>query len=114
MLRTRLIALAATAALLPLTATGAHGVSTGPTGVGRDRTQAGPAYRATITRTEHGIPHISASSFGSLGFGSGYAAAGTSICTLADTLLTARGQRSRWLGADGTYDDQVAMAGTNL
>src|SRR4051794_34747855 len=73
-----------------------------------------PRYAAAITRTEHGIPHITASDFGSLGFGSGYAAAGTSICTLADTVLTARGQRSRYLGPSGTYDDQVSMTGTNL
>ena len=71
-------------------------------------------YSATITRTEHGIPHIVARDFGSLGFGSGYAAAGSSICTLADTVLTARGQRSRYLGAEGRYDDQVSMTGTNL
>src|SRR6478736_2769523 len=71
-------------------------------------------YSATITRTEHGIPHIVAKDWGSLGFGSGYAAAGTSICTLADTLLTGRGQRSRYLGATGRYDDQVSMTGTNL
>ncbi len=55
-----------------------------------------------------------AKDFGSLGFGSGYAAAGTSICTLADTVLTGRGQRSRYLGAEGKYDDQVSMTGTNL
>jgi acyl-homoserine-lactone acylase len=71
-------------------------------------------YSATITRTAHGIPHIVAKDWGSLGFGSGYAAAGTSICTLADTLLTGRGQRSRYLGATGHYDDQVSMTGTNL
>jgi acyl-homoserine-lactone acylase len=75
---------------------------------------AAPTYSATITRTEHGIPHITAKDFGSLGFGSGYAAAGTSICTLADTVLTARGQRSRYLGPDATFDDQVSMTGTNL
>lgn len=74
----------------------------------------GPTYRATITRTEHGIPHIVAGDYGSLGFGAGYAAAQTSICTLTDVLLTARGQRSRYLGPDGTYDDQVSMNGTNL
>ena len=33
---------------------------------------AAPAkYTATITRTEHGIPHITAKDFGSLGFGAG-------------------------------------------
>ncbi|HUS22418.1 MAG TPA: penicillin acylase family protein [Aeromicrobium sp.] len=73
-----------------------------------------PTYRATITRTEHDIPHIVAKDWGSLGFGSGYAAAETSICTLADTVLAARGQRSKYLGPDKKYDDQVAMNGTNL
>jgi acyl-homoserine-lactone acylase len=73
-----------------------------------------PTYRATITRTEHDIPHIVAADWGSLGFGSGYAAAETSICTLADTVLAARGQRSKYLGPDKKYDDQVAMNGTNL
>jgi acyl-homoserine-lactone acylase len=73
-----------------------------------------PAYSATITRTRHGIPHVVAKDFGSLGFGSGYASAGTSICTLADTLLTGRGERSRYLGPSGRYDDQVSMTGTNL
>ena len=73
-----------------------------------------PTYSATIRRTEHGIPHITASSFGSLGFGSGYAAAETSICTLADTVLTARGERSRWFGPDARYNDQVTLEASNL
>jgi len=73
-----------------------------------------PSYSAKITRTEHGIPHIVAKDWGSLGFGSGYAAATTTICTLADTLLTARGERSKYLGAQAMYDDQVSMQGTNL
>jgi acyl-homoserine-lactone acylase len=73
-----------------------------------------PKYSATITRTQHGIPHIVAKDFGSLGFGSGYSTAGTSICTLADTVLTARGERSKYLGPEGSFDDQVAMTGTNL
>ena len=82
---------------------------------GRRWANAAPApYSAKITRTEHGIPHIVAKDFGSLGFGSGYAAAETSICTLADTVLTGRGQRSRYLGPNGKYDDQVSMTGTNL
>ena len=73
-----------------------------------------PSYSATITRTDHDIPHIVAKNFGSLGFGSGYAAAQTTICTLADTVLTARGQRSKYLGPTAMYDDQVGMQGTNL
>ncbi len=78
------------------------------------RTGSGPTYRAEITRTEHGIPHIVADDWASLGFGEGYTTAETSICNLADTVLTARGKRSRYLGADGRYNDQVTMDASNL
>ena len=71
-------------------------------------------YDATIRFTEHGIPHITAKDFGSLGFGSGYGAAQASICTLADTLVTGRGERSRWFGAKGTYTDYVTLTASNL
>ena len=97
----------------PLTAAGAGTPTSTRGGVAARPAAAAPTYSATVTRTEHGIPHIVADDFGSLGFGSGYAAAGTSICTLADTLVTGRGERSRWFGAE-SYDDQVAMHGTNL
>ena len=75
---------------------------------------AGGVYHATIKRTAHGIPHIIAKDFGSLGFGHGFATAETSICSLADTLLTARGQRSRYLGPNRRYNDQVTLNATNL
>ena len=75
---------------------------------------AGGVPRATITRTSHGIPHIVAADYESLGFGEGYATAETSICNLADTLLTARGQRSKFLGPAKRYDDQVTLNATNL
>jgi len=71
-------------------------------------------HRATITRTSHGIPHIVADDYESLGFGHGFATAETSICTLADTLMTARGERSRWLGPKKRYSDQVTLFATNL
>ena len=71
------------------------------------------AYSATITRTEHGIPHVTAGDYGSLGFGNGFATAETSICSLADTLLTARGERSRYLGPGRRYDDRVTLDATN-
>lgn len=71
-------------------------------------------YDATITRTDHGIPHVVAGDWGSLGFGHGYATAETGICNLADTLLTGKGQRSRFLGADGRYTDNVTLDATNL
>ncbi len=84
----------------------------GPAAAGPDRTS--PAYQATITRTKHGIPHIVADNYGSLGYGHGYATAETSICNLADTVLTARGQRSKFLGPDKRYNDQVTLDATNL
>ena len=85
-----------------------------------DRPAAGKAarksdrYRADITWTEHGIPHIKAKDFVGLGYGSGYAAAEMSLCTLFDTLVTGRGERSRWFGPDEVYDDQVTLRATNL
>src|SRR5688572_5683030 len=74
----------------------------------------GGTYDATITRTEHGIPHVVADDWASLGYGHGYATAETSICNLADTLLTARAERSRWLGPDARYNDRVSLDATNL
>ncbi|MEO5653067.1 MAG: penicillin acylase family protein [Marmoricola sp.] len=111
----KLVAVTATLALLPallVTSTQAE-AAPGAAASAASKVRAA-SYRATITRTRHGIPHIVAKNFGSLGFGSGYASAATSICTLADTVLTSRGQRSRYLGGTDRYDDQVSMAGTNL
>jgi acyl-homoserine-lactone acylase len=71
-------------------------------------------YQAKITRTEHGIPHIVARDYGSLGYGEGYATAETSICNLVDTVMTARGQRSRFLGPGKRSLDHVTLDATNL
>ncbi|HVK29688.1 MAG TPA: penicillin acylase family protein [Nocardioides sp.] len=79
-----------------------------------DLADVAPSYTVTIRITDHGIPHITASDWGSLGYGSGYATATSSICNLADTVLTARGQRSRFLGGDGRYRDGVSLDATNL
>src|SRR6476661_9824162 len=104
----RLTAALASAALVPLVAvalprTGADAAPAAP-----------PRYHATIDWTSHGIPHITAGDFGSLGFGSGYATSSSAICTLADTLVTGRGERSRWFGAQRRYNDQVTLDATNL
>src|SRR6476469_7858342 len=111
----RLTALVAAAGLVPLGAV-VTSTAVAPSAAAQwaRPARAGHAYSATIRRTEHGIPHITATSFGSLGFGSGYAAAQTSTCTLADTLLTARGERSRWFGPRGRYNDQVTLDASNL
>jgi len=95
-----------------------QGVGTGAAGVdaaAADRDlQASEGYRARIVRTEYGIPHITARTWGSLGFGNGYATAESAICNLADTVLTARGERSRYLGPDRRYVDHVTLDATNL
>jgi acyl-homoserine-lactone acylase len=70
--------------------------------------------RATINRTSFGIPHIVAEDFESLGFGQGYAASEDTVCLLADTLVTGRGERSRFFGPEERYEDQVTLDATNL
>jgi acyl-homoserine-lactone acylase len=70
-----------------------HGASTG-------------GYFASIVRTADGIPHITASNFGSLGYGYGYALASDDICTMANSYLTVEAQRSRYLGTGGTGPSQ--------
>lgn len=55
-------------------------------------------YAADIRWTSHGIPHIQADSYGSLGFGMGYAFARDHACVLADQVVRVRSERSRWFG----------------
>ncbi len=64
-----------------------------------------PAKRleATIVRTRYGVPHITAPTYASLGFGFGYAFASDDICTIADSYVTVAGQRSRYFGPDATW-----------
>ena len=60
-------------------------------------------YRATVTRTSYGIPHIEADDFASMGYAYGYIQAEDNLCLLAEDTLTVRGLRARYLGADGSY-----------
>jgi acyl-homoserine-lactone acylase len=99
-------------ALLGLLATTA--VLSTPAGAQDRLRPADGALSATITRTSHGIPHVVADDFSSLGFGQGYAAAEDIACSLADTLVTGRGERSLFFGPDEVYDDQVTLKATNL
>jgi acyl-homoserine-lactone acylase len=122
-LRPRLIALVACLSLVPLGSVVQPSLASGSEpaaqraaiqAAGAPAERSKPNYEATIRITEHGIPHITAKDFGSLGYGSGYAAAESSICTLADTLITGRGQRSLWFGPKARYDDQVSLEASNL
>ena len=116
--RSRLLAPLTVAVLAPLatllaTVPLTHAAEGPPTPTGA--AARGPAgLRAEITWTEHGIPHIEARNVTSLGYGSGYAATEMTACTLFDTLVTGRGQRSRWFGPEGRYNDQVTLDATNL
>jgi acyl-homoserine-lactone acylase len=66
-----------------------------------------PEYRATITRTEHGVPHVRADDLASVGFGYGYAFAEDHLCTLADAIVAVRSERARHHGP-GPDDRHVA------
>lgn len=65
-----------------------------------------PVLSAVIRRTEHGIPHIEARTWGGLGFGFGYAFAQDNICTMAEDYVTVDAQRSRFFGPDGSYEQR--------
>ncbi len=57
-----------------------------------------PQFSATLARTSNGIAHVRADNFSGLGYGLAYAYAQDNICMFADTLLTVRGERSRFFG----------------
>jgi acyl-homoserine-lactone acylase len=57
-------------------------------------------FSADVARTTHGIAHIRAKDFLGLGYGLAYAYAEDNLCMFADSLLTARGERARFFGAD--------------
>lgn len=73
-----------------------------------------PRYEAEIRRTSHGIPHITAKDYGSLGFGEGYAFAQDHLCSLADQVIKARGERAKYFGAGANnrhlYSDLTMQA----
>ncbi len=62
-------------------------------------------YRAEITYTQHGIPHIVADDLASVAYGQGWAMAADHGCTIVDQVWKVRGERSRWHGAgpDDSY-----------
>jgi acyl-homoserine lactone acylase PvdQ len=72
--------------------------STAPDATRPDPTLVDVNYSASITRTEHGVAHIVADDWGSLGFGQGYAFAEDRACTLIDQVIKVRGERSKWFG----------------
>lgn len=53
---------------------------------------------AQIRRTTNGVPHITADTLESAGFGAGYVQAQDNVCIIADEILRARGERARFYG----------------
>lgn len=63
-------------------------------------TPQGTRLLADVARTSYGVPHVRAENFEGLGYGLAYAYAQDNVCMFADTLLTVRGERSRFFGPD--------------
>lgn len=53
---------------------------------------------ATIRRTDGGVPHIKADNLKSAAFGHGYAQAQDNVCLLAEAVVKARSERSKYFG----------------
>jgi acyl-homoserine-lactone acylase len=99
-------ALAVMAGAAPASAADPGLVSASPASSGR--------YQATIVRTAYGVPHITASNFGSLGFGYGYALASDNLCMMAQIYVTVEGDRSRYFGPDGSVAGPAGGTINNL
>ncbi len=73
-------------------------------------------YSVSLTRTTGGVANVSGENFADVGFGIGYAQAQDGICLLAETFLTVDGERSAFLGPEGTFKNEAegGLVFTNL
>jgi len=74
-------------------------------------------YEVQVRRTSYGVAHIKANDFGSLGYGEGYAQAEDHLCSIADQVVKARGERSKYFGAgrdDAHLRNDVTMKAFDL
>ena len=70
--------------------------------------QAGPRHEVDIRWTSHGIPHVKAEDWGSLGYGFAYATAIDGVCVIARDIVRVRGELSRYFGPDeGNFESDV-------
>lgn len=56
------------------------------------------SYAATVRWTSHGVPHVKADTLADASFGSGYAFATLSVCTMADQLVKVNAKRAYYFG----------------
>jgi acyl-homoserine-lactone acylase len=68
-------------------------------GAAPDPTLAEGPYRARIRRTTHGVAHITAEDWGSLGYGQGWACGRDYLPVIADQIVKVRGERAAHWGA---------------
>ncbi|TGN39849.1 penicillin acylase family protein [Marinobacter confluentis] len=61
--------------------------------------------QANIRRTTNGVPHIKADDLSSAAFGLGYAQAQDNVCLLAEAIVKARSERSKYFGPRGSLTD---------
>ena len=65
-------------------------------------------FDARIRWTSYGIPHVTASNWGSLGYGFAYATATDAVCTMARDVVMVNGDLSKHFGpADGNRESDV-------
>ncbi len=60
------------------------------------------AYDATIVRTAHGIPHVTAKNWAGIGYGVGYSYTQDNLCMFAEEFATIAGERALHFGPNGT------------
>ncbi|VVE25403.1 penicillin acylase family protein [Pandoraea anhela] len=70
-------------------------------------------YQADIRRTADGTAHVRAQDWGSLGYGFGYAQAQDNLCTLAESIVTFRGERSLSFGPQGHVAQRTTFGQPN-
>ena len=83
--------------LLCVTLTSTGLISCGQTSMDTTDSES-PRYQATVVKTAHGIPHITANDWGSLGFAEAYSAAEDHVCNMALALLQSRGESAAIFG----------------
>lgn len=71
-------------------------------------------YNAKIRETQYGIPHVKANSWGSGGYGVGFAFARQNLCTFADNVVTLRALRSKTFGPDGETTQSASASVNNV
>ena len=65
-------------------------------------------YKVDIRWTSHGIPHVKADDWASLGYGFSYATATDAVCVIAKDLVMVNGEMSRYFGQeDGNLESDV-------